>query len=113
MQRAIVIEMRNGYDEQIAKYGYKPRSIKMRYTKEFKKACRAIGVEDLHLHNLRNSYIVIRWAVTGDIKAVSEEVGHANIKQTMEYSKIPPEVIADDFPTYKKLIMDCKDMLQD
>ena len=24
----------------------------------------------------------------------------------MEYSKIPPEVIADDFPTYKKLIME-------
>ena len=104
LMRATLVEMRVRCDNQIAKYGYKQRSIEMRYTKEFKKACRAIGVEDLHLHNLRNSYIVIRWAVTGDIKAVSEEVGHANIKQTMEYSQIPPLVIADKFPTYKKLI---------
>ena len=106
LMRATLVEMRARCDMQINQHGYKQRSIEMRYTKEFKKACRALGVEDLHLHNLRNSYIVIRWAVTGDIKAVSEEVGHANIKQTMEYSKIPPEVIADDFPTYKKLIME-------
>ena len=104
LMSATVIEMRTRCAEQIAKYGYKQKSIEMRYAKEFKNACRAIGVEDLHLHNLRNSYIVIRWAVTGDIKAVSEEVGHANIKQTMEYSQIPPMVIADKFPTYEKLI---------
>ena len=104
LMSATVIEMRTRCAEQIAKYGYKQKSIEMRYAKEFKKACRAISVEDLHLHNLRNSYIVIRWAVTGDIKAVSEEVGHANIKQTMEYSQIPPMVIADKFPTYEKLI---------
>ena len=75
-------------------------------TVEFKKACRAVGIEDLHLHNLRNSYIVIRWAVTGDIMAVSEEVGHANINQSMEYAKIPPMVIAEEFPIYKKIIVE-------
>ena len=106
VMRATVLEMRARCDNQIAKYGYKQRSIEMRYSKEFKKACRAVGVEDLHLHNLRNSYIVIRWAVTGDIMAVSEEVGHANINQSMEYAKIPPIVIAEEFPIYKKIIVE-------
>ena len=106
VMRDTVLEMRARCDYQIAKYGYKQRSIEMRYGKEFKKACRAVGVEDLHLHNLRNSYIVIRWAVTGDIMAVSEEVGHANINQSMEYAKIPPMVIAEEFPIYKKIIVE-------
>ena len=106
VMRATVLEMRARCDNQIAKYGYKQRSIEMRYGKEFKKACRAVGIEDLHLHNLRNSYIVIRWAVTGDIMAVSEEVGHANINQSMEYAKIPPIVIAEEFPIYKKIIVE-------
>ena len=106
VMRATVLEMRARCDNQIAKYGYKQRSIEMRYGKEFKKACRAVGVEDLHLHNLRNSYIVIRWAVTGDIMAVSEEIGHANINQSMEYAKIPPMVIAEEFPIYKKIIVE-------
>ena len=106
VMRATVLEMRARCDNQIAKYGYKQRSIEMRYGKEFKKACRAVGIEDLHLHNLRNSYIVIRWAVTGDIMAVSEEVGHANINQSMEYAKIPPMVIAEEFPIYKKIIVE-------
>ena len=106
VMRDTVLEMRARCDNQIAKYGYKQRSIEMRYSKEFKKACRAVGVEDLHLHNLRNSYIVIRWAVTGDIMAVSEEVGHANINQSMEYAKIPPIVIAEEFPIYKKIIVE-------
>ena len=106
VMRATVLEMRARCDNQIAKYGYKQRSIEMRYGKEFKKACRAVGIEDLHLHNLRNSYIVIRWAVTGDIMAVSEEVGHDNINQSMEYAKIPPMVIAEEFPIYKKIIVE-------
>ena len=106
VMRATVLEMRARCNNQIAKYGYKQRSIEMRYGKEFKKACRAVGVEDLHLHNLRNSYIVIRWAVTGDIMAVSEEIGHANINQSMEYAKIPPMVIAEEFPIYKKIIVE-------
>ena len=106
VMRATVLEMRARCDNQIAKYGYKQRSIEMRYGKEFKKACRAVGIEDLHLHNLRNSYIVIRWAVTGDIMAVSEEIGHANINQSMEYAKIPPMVIAEEFPIYKKIIVE-------
>ena len=106
VMRDTVLEMRARCDYQIAKYGYKQRSIEMRYGKEFKKACRAVGIEDLHLHNLRNSYIVIRWAVTGDIMAVSEEVGHANINQSMEYAKIPPIVVAEEFPIYKKIIVE-------
>ena len=100
----ILIEMRERADFQIAKYGYKPRSIKMRYTKEFKKACRAIGVEDIHLHHLRNSYIIIRCAITGDIMAVSKEVGHANVTQTQQYADIPAEIVMEWFSSWAKII---------
>ena len=57
------------------------------------------------MHNLRNSYISLRIAVTGDIFAVSQEVGHASAKQTEEYA-LPPLLVADEFSSYKKLIED-------
>ena len=89
-----------------AKYGYKQRSIEMRYSKELKKACRELGVEDIHFHHLRNSYIIIRCAITGDIMAVSKEVGHANVTQTQRYADIPAEVVMVWFPSWKKIIME-------
>ena len=105
-QKEILIELRERAEFQIAKYGYKQKSIEMRYSKEFKKACRELGVEDIHLHHLRNSYIIIRCAITGDIMAVSKEVGHANVQQTQRYADIPPEVVLEWFPSWKKIIME-------
>ena len=105
-QMEILIEMRERADFQRAKYGYKQRSIEMRYSKELKKACRELGVEDIHFHHLRNSYIIIRCAITGDIMAVSKEVGHANVQQTQRYADIPAEVVMVWFPSWKKIIME-------
>ena len=105
-QMEILIEMRERADFQRAKYGYKQRSIEMRYSKELKKACRELGVEDIHFHHLRNSYIIIRCAITGDIMAVSKEVGHANVTQTQRYADIPAEVVMVWFPSWKKIIME-------
>lgn len=104
-QKLIIIEMKDRYEEAVVKYKYKPRSVHDRYRRQFKKACRAVGVEGLKLHNLRNSYISLRIAVTGDIFAVSQEVGHASAKQTEEYA-LPPLLVADEFSSYKKLIED-------
>ena len=106
LQKEILIEMIERADFLKAKYGYKQRSIEMRYSKELKKACRELGVEDIHFHHLRNSYIIIRCAITGDIMAVSKEVGHANVQQTQRYADIPPEVVMEWFPSWKKIIME-------
>ena len=105
-QKEILIEMIERADFLKAKYGYKQRSIEMRYSKELKKACRELGVEGIHFHHLRNSYIIIRCAITGDIMAVSKEVGHANVQQTQRYADIPPEVVMEWFPSWKKIIME-------
>ena len=105
-QKGILIEMRERAEFQIAKYGYKQKSIEIRYSKEFKKACRELGVEDIHLHHLRNSYIIIRCAITGDIMAVSKEVGHANVTQTQQYADIDPQVVMSWFPSWAKIIME-------
>ena len=105
-QKEILIEMIERADFLKAKYGYKQRSIEMRYSKELKKACRELGVEGIHFHHLRNSYIIIRCAITGDIMAVSKEVGHANVIQTQRYADIPAEVVMEWFPSWKKIIME-------
>ena len=104
LQKEILIEMIERADFLKAKYGYKQRSIEMRYSKELKKACRELGVEDIHFHHLRNSYIIIRCAITGDIMAVSKEVGHANVQQTQRYADIPPEIVMVWFPSWAKII---------
>ena len=106
LQKEILIEMIERADFLKAKYGYKQRSIEMRYSKELKKACRELGVEDIHFHHLRNSYIIIRCAITGDIMAVSKEVGHASVTQTQRYADIPAEVVMVWFPSWKKIIME-------
>ena len=106
LQKEILIEMIERADFLKAKYGYKQRGIEIRYSKELKKACRELGVEDIHFHHLRNSYIIIRCAITGDIMAVSKEVGHANVTQTQRYADIPAEVVMVWFPSWKKIIME-------
>ena len=105
-QKEILIEMKERAELLKAKYGYKQKSIEMRYSKEFKKACRELGIEDIHFHHLRNSYIIIRCAITGDIMAVSKEVGHANVTQTQQYADIDAQVVMNWFPSWAKIIME-------
>jgi len=61
---AIIQEMCERVDNCI---GNKKFAIK-NYSRVFKKACRTVGLRDsYHFHNLRDTYAVRRWAVTGDI----------------------------------------------
>lgn len=98
----ILIEMRDRHDHQMRKYGYKSKSIIDRYSAEFKKACRSVGIEDRHLHNLRDTYAVRRWAITGDLFLVSKEIGHTSVSQTEKYANFHLRRLMSDFPTIAK-----------
>ena len=77
----------------------KPRHIINRYGKEFKKACRQLGIKGKTLHNLRDTYAVRRWAITGDIKMVADEIGHTSVVMTEKYAKCNLRRLQDDFPS--------------
>ena len=79
--------------------GQKPRHIINRYGKEFKKACRQLGIKGKVLHNLRDTYAVRRWAITGDIKMVSQEIGHSSVVMTEHYTRFNLRKLMDDFPS--------------
>ena len=100
----ILKEMRNRYEMMFTKHGQVPKHIKDRYGKEFKKACRAVGVKGKTLHNLRDTYAVRRWAITGDIKMVADEIGHASVVMTEKYAKCKLLKLQDDFPSLRERI---------
>ena len=77
--KGIVTEMQDRFHMLMDEYGQKPRHIINRYGKEFKKACRQLGIKGKTLHNLRDTYAVRRWAITGDIKMVADEIGNTII----------------------------------
>jgi len=102
---SILNEMKLRFDEQTSdEVGYNPKSVIDRHSKEFNKACKLLGIEDRHFHNLRDTYAVTRWAVTGDLYLVSKEIGHASVKQTEKYANFNIRRIMDDFPSLKKII---------
>ena len=71
----------------------------MNYGKQFKKACRHLGIKGKTLHSLRHTYAVRRWAITGDIKMVSQEIGHSSVVMTEKYANFNLRKLKDDFPT--------------
>ena len=75
------------------------------YSRVFKKACRTVGLRDsYHFHNLRDTYAVRRWAVTGDIHLVSKEIGHKSVTTTEKYADFDLETLQLDFPSLGKWI---------
>ena len=97
--KSIVTEMQDRFHMLMDEYGQKPRHIINRYGKEFKKACRQLGIKGKVLHNLRDTYAVRRWAITGDIKMVADEIGHASVVMTEKYAKCNLRRLQDDFPS--------------
>ena len=84
--------------------GNKKFAIK-NYSRVFKKACRTVGLRDsYHFHNLRDTYAVRRWAVTGDIHLVSKEIGHKSVTTTEKYADFDLETLLLDFPSLRKWI---------
>ena len=84
--------------------GQKSRNVIMNYGKQFKKACRYLGIKGKTLHSLRHTYAVRRWAITGDIKMVSQEIGHSSVVMTEKYAKFNLRKLRDDFPSLRDRI---------
>ena len=71
----------------------------------FKKALIDIGADSSkHLHSIRHTFAVRRWAITGDIKMVSQEIGHASVVMTEKYAKCKLPRLQDDFPSLRERI---------
>ena len=56
------------------------------------------------MHSLRYTYAVRRWAITGEIKMVLEEIGHSSVVMTEHYAKFNLRKVRDDFPSLKERI---------
>lgn len=85
-------------------YVQKPRNVIMNYGKQFKKACRYLGVNGKTLHSLRHMYVVRRRAITGDIKMEYQEIGYLSVVMAEKYAKFNPRKLRADFPSLKERI---------
>ena len=78
------------------------RTFGKRYSEKFKKVARAIGREDLHFHNLRDTFAVIRYYETRDIYQVCSELCHSSVTITEKYANFFSfEELEDDFRALK------------
>lgn len=74
------------------------RTFTTKYSRMFKKCCITINRGDLHLHNLRDTYALMRYLKTRDIYQVSKELGHTSVKVTEKYTKFRLRKLEQDFP---------------
>ena len=72
------------------------------YYIKLKQACKVVGIDHKTLHDLRDTFIIRLWAITGDIHMVSSMVGHTDIKQTVEYARFTPPELLVHFPSLEK-----------
>jgi len=106
----ILLEMRDNVESNIGSRGhgskgYTRRWLIKKYSKMFKKVAKAEDFAQHSLKHLRDTYAVRRWAITGDIKTVADELGHTSINTTVQnYAKIKPSVLMDDFVSLKPIL---------
>jgi len=101
---AVLLEMRQRYDNRIGKsmhgsWSNSHKGIIDSYSKEFKKAAKELGFGEHKFHNLRDTFAVRRWIETGDIYAVSKEIGHSSVNMTQKYANFNLRKLAVDFPS--------------
>ncbi len=83
----------------------KTKSITNRYSRVFRNACKEIGIRKHKFHNLRDTYAVRLWAITGDIHYVSKAIGHTSVTMTEKYANFNIRRIIDDFPSISHKII--------
>ena len=65
----------------------------------------AIGIPDLHFHDLRHSYATISLQNGDDIKTVSESLGHATVAFTLDvYGHVTDKMKRDSADRMQKFI---------
>jgi len=100
----ILLEMRDRVQKETGKSGsgsfnHSRRWQIKKYSKKFKACAELEGFGHHKFHNLRDTYAVRRWAITGDIHLVSKELGHASVTMTEKYTKFKLRRLMDDFPS--------------
>ena len=69
------------------------------YSRKFKKCAINEGFGHHKFYALRDTYATRRWAITGDILAVSKEIGHTSVKTTEKYTGFKLRRLMADFPS--------------
>jgi len=96
------------HDEMVARFKERMNYCKNErqawdwYYYKLKEACKKVGLGHKTLHDLRDTYVVRLWAITGDIYFVSTKVGHKDIKQTVDYARFTPDELLEHFPSLEK-----------
>ena len=96
------------HDEMVARFKKRMQYCKNErqawdwYYYKLKEACKKVGLGHKTLHDLRDTYVVRLWAITGDIHFVSTKVGHKDIKQTVDYARFTPDELLEHFPSLEK-----------
>jgi integrase len=101
---SILLEMRDRVEEAIGISGHGSKGASRRwqikkYSRKFKRCAISEGFGQHKFHNLRDTYATRRWAVTGDILAVSKEIGHTSVKMTEKYTKFKLRRLMHCFPS--------------
>lgn len=91
------------YKDDWIKKGYKFKNLPLSISKKFLWACREVNI-DHHFHNLRHTFAVIRYLLTGNIYAVKKDLGHASVTTTEIYADFKTSRLLADFPSLRKLI---------
>jgi integrase/recombinase XerD len=71
------------------------------YTHNFKKRVRAIGIEDIHLHNLRHTAATYMLKSGIPITVVQKILGHASVTTTEIYADVLAEYIKKEMQKYE------------
>ncbi|WP_414617290.1 tyrosine-type recombinase/integrase [Yersinia intermedia] len=60
----------------------------------FRKICKAAGIEDLKIHDLRKTYAMMVLQTTGDMQITATLLNHTSTAMTKRYAKYLPEQLA-------------------
>jgi len=68
------------------------------YSRQFKKACTAVGITDRHFHHLRHTAALRTYLKSRDLYAVARLLGHNSITTTEIYTQFDLKRLEQDFP---------------
>jgi len=88
-------------DPTVIKLVKKTHEIKY-YSKMFKKAAVACGIDDVRFHDLRHTAALRAYLKNRDIYEVARLLGHSSISTTMIYTKFDLKRLEQDFPDLVK-----------